>query len=388
MQNLRNGLDPDHTLIEILDKGLHNTGNMAANYHNLSLTPPRHLPWVWAEVMNFGGNTGMHGGLRRFRNLGKLLNDWPHKHHQEKCDAFKGYAILSEGLETNPVSYDLLADAFAKPDRASQNVSEEQLAPWLEDYRLRRYGYTDDDLKRAQYICSTSVWDCAKLQEGCVESVLCANPSYRITSVSTWGPKTGTAYPRRVLVEAARHVLASAKRKPALLKLETFRYDFVEIFQQLLADKARELLPSCETSADARKEFLRLFDLSDRILACSDDWRLDRKEARLTKAATAKDRAAAVAAYRRMITTWTPGSWGRATGLNDYAHRSYAGLMRHFHLPLWRAFFAVKDGARTADDYRAFLAKRYVDFPTEALPPTPTDGDPVAIAAEILAAVD
>ena len=373
VQNLRNGLDPKYTLIQALDQGMHNTGTSSASYVNN--TTGEYLPWVWVEVMNFGGNTGMHGAFRRFRNIGNIPGSGT-----GAANSFKGYGLLSEGLETNPSSYDMFADAFTKPDGASQNISDVDLPKWLEDYRLRRYGYTDDNLALAHHICSTSVWDCARNQQGTIESVFCANPSYSVTCVSKWGPTTGTPYPRKVLVEAARLYLASAKAKPELLDLETFRYDFVEIFQQILADKAREMLPQCATSSKLRADFMKFIDLADQILACSDEWRLDRKEARVK----AKAPDTGVAAYRRMITTWTSGS----SVLSEYAHRSYAGLMKHYYAERWQAFFDIADGVKTQAEYNSFVSTLNRTFPTATLAATPVNGDPVAIAEAILNALE
>lgn len=373
VQNLRNGLDPKFTLIQALDQGMHNTGTSGASYVNN--TTGEYLPWVWVEVMNFGGNTGMHGAFRRFRNIGNIPGSGT-----GAANSFKGYGLLSEGLETNPSSYDMFADAFTKPNSASQNISDGDLPKWLDDYRLRRYGYTDDNLALAHYICSTSVWDCAKNQQGTVESVFCADPSYNVTCVSTWGPTTGTPYPRQVLIEAARLYLASAKAKPELLDIETFRYDFVEIFQQILADKAREMLPQCATSSKLRADFMKFIDLADQILACSDEWRLDKKEARVK----AKAPDTGVAAYRRMITTWTSGS----SVLSEYAHRSYAGLMKHYYAERWQAFFDIADGVKTQAEYNSFVSTLNRTFPTATLAATPADGDPVAIAEAILDALE
>lgn len=376
VQNLRNGLNPKYTLIQALDQRMHNTGTSGASYVNN--TTGEYLPWVWVEVMNFGGNTGMHGAFRRFRNIGNIPGSGA-----DAANSFKGYGLLSEGLETNPSSYDMFADSFTKPDSASQNISDGDLPKWLEDYRLRRYGYTDDNLALAHHICSTSVWDCARNQQGTIESVFCANPSYNVTCVSKWGPTTGTPYPRQVLIEAARLYLASAKAKPELLDIETFRYDFVEIFQQILADKAREMLPQCATSSKLRADFMKFIDLADQILACSDEWRLDKKEARVkTKAPDT-----GVAAYRRMITTWTLGANGTSV-LSEYAHRSYAGLMKHYYAERWQAFFDIADGVKTQAEYNSFVATLNRTFPTATLAATPVDGDPIAIAEAILNALE
>ena len=376
-QTIRNGLDPELTIIQKLDQGMNGTGPSNGSYVNrYDPKNEKRIPWVWAEVMNFGGNTGMHGAFRRFRNVGNL---------GEGGERFEGYAMLSEGLETNPVSYDMYHWAMAQKNKESQNITEDELEPWLAAYRARRYGLAEDDedLKAAHSICARTVWNCSRNQQGAVESVFCASPAWRIASVSAWGPAAVLSYDRAELVSAARHYLAAAKRNEKLMELETFRYDFVEIFQQILADKARETLPLAEGAQTERDRFRRMLDLTDRILACSDLWRLDRKEARLK----GKAPKTGPAAYRRLITTWMPGR-RHQTQLAQYAHRSYAGLVAGYYAKKWNAFFDVCEGKMTPEEYRDLCDRLDEEFPTMTLKPEPTDGDPVAIAEEILAEVD
>ena len=128
---------------------------------------------------------------------------------------------------------------------------------------------------------------------------------------------------------------------------------------------------------------MKFIDLSDQILACSDEWRLDKKEARVkTKAPDT-----GVAAYRRMITTWTLGANGTSV-LSEYAHRSYAGLMKHYYAERWQAFFDIADGVKTQAEYNSFVSTLDRTFPTATLAATPVNGDPVAIAEAILDALE
>ncbi len=380
-QVIRDGLDPHNTLIQYLDQGMESTGTI--NFTCQNRHTGAYLPWVWCEVMNFGGNTGMYGAFRRFKTIGNLSSD----------PNFMGYGLLSEGLETNPSSYEMYASTFDQPNAAAQNITDE--AAWLKDYRVRRYGLKEmtldeeqDDieaLKKAHEICARTVWDCKARQQGALESVFCGLPGWNFGPVSSWGPGGPTPYNREELVQAARYFLSAAEDYPELLEKETFRYDFVEIFQQILADKAREILPNCQTDRILRDRLREMIDLLDQILACSTDWRLDAKEARLTKVAAGTD---ARAAYRRMITTWVPGSWGVNTSLGEYAHRSYAGLIKHYYGARWLKFLDVADGKMTTAEYNAYINNLAVNFPTMDLTTTanqtPTNGDPLTIAQAIL----
>ncbi len=363
-QRVRNGLDPANTLIQCLDQSMQSTGSVSCNIQNQSAADSgiagaqQYMPWVWCEVMNFGGNTGMHGAFRRFKNIGNISDN----------SLFKGYGLLSEGLETNPSSYEMYASTFAKAGATSQNITDE--AAWLKNYRMRRYGLSEDNdlLKAAHELCAKTAWDCQKGQQGTLESVFCAPPAWSITKVSSWGPDGPITYNREDLVTAARYFLQALEANPELWDLETFKYDFVEIFQQILTDKAREMLPECQNSKMLRNRFRTMIDLLDDILACSDEWRLDKKEARLTKTATKdldgnvsteitiREQKAAVKAYRRMVTSWVPGSWGVWTELGEYAHRSYAGLIKHYYGARWKAFLDVADGEMTQSAYDTYIS--------------------------------
>ncbi len=380
-QNIRNGLNPAHTLIEYLDQSMHNSGTINYTCQNQSeansgiVGAQQKMPWVWCEVMNFGGNTGMHGAFSRFKNMGKISTNDP---------LFMGYGLLSEGLETNPSSYDLFANGLLAQTAATQNITDEDA--YLADYRMRRYGLTEDntDLRDAHKLCATTVWNCQNGGwQGCLESVFCAPPAWNISKVSSWGPDGPIAYDREKLVQAARHYLAAAKAYPTLLEQETFKYDFVEIFQQILADKAREMLPDCENNSRLRNQLREMIRLLDEILACSDEWRLDKKEERLTKVAVGTD---AVAAYRRMVTTWTPATYGDTT-LCEYAHRSYAGLIKHYYGARWLKFLDKADGKCSDAEYNNFVNNLAINFPTAELAATPTTGNPIAIAEEILGVI-
>ncbi len=380
---LRKKLDKNLTLIQYIDQGMQNAGGVNVAYQN---EKGEYLPWVWCEDLNFGGNTGMHGGFRRFRNIGNIPVSGP------SGDSFVGYGLISEGLETCPSSYEMFNGTFAMPNNEAQNITD--IAAWLRDYRMRRYGIAEDieELKKAHELCTATVWDCAKWQQGTIESIFCAYPSFELSTaaVSTWGPGGGTPYNREELVKAAEYFLKAAKKHPELMALETFKYDFVEIFQQVLADKARDIVAECQSDKKLRNDFRKLIMLLDQMLSCSDEWRLDKKEARLLKVPSGETQNA-IAAYRRMITTWTPGSWGN-TELSQYAHRSYAGLIKHYYGARWNKFLDVADGKATQEDYKKFIADLAANFGkmdlTTTEMATPTDIDPIATAEAILEMVE
>lgn len=334
---LMKGLSAENTLIEYLDKHMGSSEPLGFKLVN---NRGESLPWVWSEVSNFGGNTGMRGVLPRFANLDKI--------DAECADSFRGYALLSEGLETNEPLYRLFEHAV----------------------KGKKYAFEDYPQPVVEILKATA-WTqhTTNVTEGCVENILCAWPRFDLTtdSVSTWGTKTGTEYDPKRLREAARLVLTEYPSYP--------RRDFVELFMQLIADRAREIIAECEKSAAKREEFLKLLDLADRLASCEDSFRLDWQEAR---------RHGHAAEYRVLITSWTgdlDGAW--TSGLHEYAHRAYSGLLRHYYLKRWEWFFAYHEGKMSAEEFIANCRALDCTFPTAELQP-PAKEDLRAVAGEIL----
>lgn len=374
-QGIRNGLDCSKALIQLLDKDMSTTGSVGANYYAYKSTGTEHIPWIWVEVLNFGGNTGMHGGARRLRNLAKIGTDGNHK------ASFKGYGILSEGLETNPMMYDMINDAFTREVGQTSSIDDTKIQQWISDYCERRYGLVDDNLKTAYGVLINTVFDCSRYQEGCVENMLCAGPEASVSAVSKWGPKGGIEYDPAELYPAAYAFLDAAKAHPELLKLETFQYDFVELFLQLIGERGRVINAEITVPGAKRNLFLKMFDLAERLTASSDRWRLDWHEARTKTVCPGNE---GVRGYRRMVTCWADGyAAGQATGLREYAHRAYAGLLKDYYLKRWLAWFDKLDGKITAAQYTAFLSALDDSFMTDELEATPK-GDLVKLGEEIL----
>lgn len=337
---LMKGLSAKNTLIEHLDKHMGSTAPLAFRLVN---TRGEELPWVWAEVSNFGGNTGMRGALTRLKSMRTIA--------PSSRAAFRGYALLSEGLETNEALYRLF--------EAEMQGKEYNFEPYP--------GALVKLLAETAWTQQTPT-----PTEGCVENILCAYPSFDLTteSVSTWGTRTGTEYDPKLLRDAARL---------AVTHPELPRQFVVELFMQLLADHAREIIAECETSAARRAEFLKLLDLADRLASCSEVWRLDWQEAR---------RHGHAADYRRLLTSWT-GDFdsAQASGLRDYAHRAYAGLLRYYYLPRWQWFFAVQEGRLSADEFLAKCRELDRTFPTQNLP-APKKENLFSLAREVLDVVE
>lgn len=314
---LLKGLDPRHAMVLALVRD-QSAGQRYARAFG-------EVPWLWCELLNFGGNHGLYGGLRALADLGALTA-------QPGAKTLAGYGLLSEGLETNPLYYELFTQRFWMPRDLC--LGAPGLEAWLSDYATRRYGLCVPEIARALRLLAASAYAPIREQEGCTESLYCARPSWTARKASSWSSGE-QYYPPADTLRAAEALLAAAERHPALLNAETFRYDLADATRQALADLGRPLLPLAKADPAAREAFLNAIRHTDAVLACEPRWRLDTMEARVRNVGGD----ASVRALRRMYTTWS----GRRGSLNDYANRQLAGLLSGYYLKRWETFFADPD---------------------------------------------
>ena len=323
------GVKKENVVILCLDRNM-NDGTNGSNRRGYG-----GAPWVWCELLNFGGNQALYGGLKILGQMGNLQKS-PDK------DNLVGLGILSEGVETNPIFYELFFERLWM----DKNVvfSPEELQSWLAQYAQNRYGVKSTDVIKALSLLEKSVYSPKREQEGCTESILCARPHRNVQKASTWSSGE-MYYDMKDVREAAILFVQAAQKQPELLKSETFRHDLVDVVRQFMSDIARPLLASSMMAFDSgnkaefnklSSDYLQLIDATDKLLATYPQWRLGRMyEMALAKAKTPEEKLNMERACRRLLTTWS----GQIDSLNDYAHRQMAGLMKDFYYKRWQLFF-------------------------------------------------
>lgn len=324
---------------------------------------------IWCMLPNFGGRVGLHG------RLSKLLNGW-----FDAVEAFPetmvGIGAAPEGIETNPVLYDLL---FELPWRTGQRpatrpTSAENVATngnsdcgrdrscreWLDGYVLARYGTSDPSLIRAWHKIAASALDCPTDQEGTSEPIVCARPGWGLKSVSKWS--TAEIYYDVAELRDAAGLFLDAKTQ--LSGNANYRHDLIDLVRQTLTDSTLFLLRNVEAaykSGDTAafrsgyKAFLGMIDDIDALLSTDPFFHLDRwldsaeEVCGEITGATDADRALMERNARTLITVW--GDRPSARRLHDYSNREWGGMLSSFYLPRWKRFFeTVERGEALPDD--------------------------------------
>ena len=332
-KRLLNGCDPEHTIILALNKNLAPNGPLKFNYNN--------LPYVWCELANFGGNTGMYGGAEI---LEKLSSD--------NTDTI-GIGLISEGLETNPLYYALLYERINNRGVIDRDA-------FLRHYTQARYGCNHDKITNSLRLIMNGIYKPDRMREGCLENIMCARPNLDAKKASTWSNPHMYYSPEEVETAARLMLQAGQELGDKLTKLETYRYDLADMCRQVLADRARVQLARCKEAYDKKdaeafasesEGFLQLIRDTAEVLRSSEYFLLGAYlQGAENRGTTAEDKKANTEALRRLMTTWRPD----IGVLNDYAHRQYAELMQHHYLERWKAYFelctAQLAGTATAAD--------------------------------------
>lgn len=335
---LLDGCDREHLIVLLLDKDLRADHDPFYKSNGYLRRP--HLsdaPLVWCELANFGGNHGLFGSMELLEQFGEapgLMGEVARKS--------LGLGMISEGIETNPLYYALLTERMNQKDgRISRDA-------FLKEYALGRYGSSAPELVQALGILAESVYKPTTMREGCQESILCARPKLDAVKASTWSDGK-QYYDYAEPVKAAKLLLAAGKADKKLAACETFRYDLADVTRQVLADRARVLLPEIKAAYDAKDAaafkaksdaYLALINDTASILATSEHFLLGAylKGAEDKGGKDAEARRQMRVSLKRLLTTWAKGN----TSLNDYAHRQLSELMSQYYLARWSEFFAEK----------------------------------------------
>lgn len=336
--------------------------------------------WAFCMLLNFGGNVGLFGKIQH------VIEEYYKARQSKFASTLKGVGLTMEGIENNPIMYELVSELPWRDTRFSWEK-------WLHGYVEARYGNLHNKkVQQAWMLLAKSVYGApARLTEqGCHESVLCARPSLDAYQVSSWSEMEEFYNPEdviqaaRLMVEASHDVKANAN----------FRYDLVDITRQAIAEQARlvygEAVAACkakdrEMFAHATRMFLDILLQQDRLLSSMPDFMVGRWIAQARALGTnAQESDHYEWNARTQITIWGNRDAAERGGLREYAHKEWNGVLRDFYYPRWKAYLDAL--AETFDgkpmkplDFYAMDEKwtlMHNEYPSKA------QGDPVEYSQE------
>lgn len=336
--------------------------------------------WLFCMLLNYGGNVGLHG------KMAHLIEEFYKAKDSSFGKTLKGVGMTMEGIENNPVMYELLCELPWREQRFSKDE-------WLEGYLKARYGKSDSQVSQAWMLLSNTIYNCpaASTQQGTHESILCARPSWKAYQVSSWSEMSGYYDPADVIRAAGMMVDAAERFRGN----NNFEYDLVDIVRQAVAEKGRlmyRVLVDAYKAGDrelfklSSDRFLRLILMQDRLLATRPEFKVGRwLESARNLGSTEEEKDWYEWNARVQITTWGNRVAADDGGLHDYAHREWNGLLRDFYYLRWKTWLdeqlkSFEGGQPKAIDFYALeepWTLKHNSYASEA------EGNPVDIACEI-----
>ena len=312
-------------------------------------------PFLWCCIDNFGERPGLFGKLQRYAD----------ETYRARTGEFgrymQGVGIMPEGIDNNPVAYDLVLEAAWRPGHVDA-------ATWLEGDVQYRYGRSDPDLGAAWALLLQTAY--GDKNDGLPENVLCSRPRLPAGPVSTWGSlKIG--YDPAVFARAVDLFARAAER---FRDSETYRLDLVALRTQLLSNEANGV--SAELAAAlaeknraafdrAADRLLRLGRATDELLNTDAFYRLGTYQAQaLRYGDTQAERMGSLRNAMMLVTYWG-GNDRNAQEDNDYAYKAWGGMMASYYLRRWEMYLDYRrrlwDGEKAeAPDFFAW-ERRWVD---------------------------
>ena len=329
--------------------------------------------WIWNMLHNFGGNISMFGRIENVAtHPAEALND-------STSGKMKGIGLTMEGIEQNPVLYELMTD------NTWRNTPID-LKEWLKSYIENRYGETNNELEKAWDILVETAYNGKTIRDG-AESIIVSRPTFE--GYRRWA-RTKLNYAPVDLLPAWDLFVEQIS---VCGQSDGFQYDLVDLTRQVLANYALPVQQQItlayqrNNKEDFEKystEFIELIDDMDKLLATRKDfilgpWIADAR----SWGETEEEKALYEQNARDLITLWG----GADNRLHEYSNRQWSGLFNDFYKPRWEQFFAdVKNNWGQFDqdkfdekiklwEWNWVLERK--DFPVEA------SGSSPEIAAEL-----
>lgn len=284
-------------------------------------------PFLWCCINNFGERPGVFGKLQR------IADEVYRARGSEFGGLMRGVGIMPEGIDNNPVAYDLALELGWHGDHVN-------VADWIHGYVRYRYGSSDPDIDRAWDIFLRTAYGGPN---GGAENVLCAWPASPARPASTWG-SLAIGYDPAAF---ARGVEIFSRAMDRFRSSETYRLDLIALRLQVASDRAlgvsRDIdeaikarnRPAFENAADS---LLALGRGMDQLLDADPFYRLQTYLDQAVRYGTTPDEKRQCLRNELMQVTYWGGNDEKPNEDNDYAFKAWSGLIDTYSLRRWETF--------------------------------------------------
>ncbi|XP_044484414.1 alpha-N-acetylglucosaminidase-like [Mangifera indica] len=313
------------------------------------------VPYIWCMLHNFAGNIEMYGIL-------DSIASGPVEARLSEKSTMVGIGMSMEGIEQNPVVYDLMSEMAFQHNKVDVKV-------WIDQYPARRYGRSVSLIQDAWNVLYHTLYNCTDGAFDKNRDVIVAFPDvdpFFISIVHKRVHHNGKPLSRSALMKSQTdsydhpHLWYSTAEVIQALKLfiasgdelsasNTFRYDLVDLTRQALAKYANELflevieayqLNDAHEVGRLGRRFLELVEDMDTLLACHDGFLLGPwLESAKQLAQDEVQQKQFEWNARTQITMWFDNTEDEASLLRDYGNKYWSGLLRDYYGPRAAIYF-------------------------------------------------
>ncbi|CAA2958177.1 alpha-N-acetylglucosaminidase isoform X1 [Olea europaea subsp. europaea] len=317
-------------------------------------------PYIWCMLHNFGGNIEMYGIL-------DAVASGPIDARISKNSTMIGVGMCMEGIEQNPVVYELMPEMAFRSDAL-------QLEDWLITYSRRRYGKAVKQVETAWKILHHTIYNCtdgiadhntdyivkfpdrdpllsSKFEASEVNQMqkvveIPRTRRFLFHEKSSSLPRPHLWYNTRDVLRALKLLLDAGNELSGSL---TYRYDLVDLTRQSLSKLANQVyLNAIAAFRDGDAEalsvhsgkFLQLIKDIDKLLAADDNFLLGTwLESAKKLAVNANELKLYEWNARTQVTMWYDNKKNVQSQLHDYANKFWSGLLEGYYLPRASMYF-------------------------------------------------
>lgn len=333
--------------------------------------------FIWCYLGNFGGNTMLAGN---FAETGRRIN-----YAIRNAKSITGIGSTLEGIDCNPIMYEFVFDHAWSP---LQNDYD-----WVSSWADRRIGCKNEANREAWHLLIDSIYS----QSASLGQAPLVNSRPSFSGFGNWTTNPNYSYNNEILGNVMKKMLEATDSLKHLPDAQLF--DMTNVLRQYLSNRFLEIRDSFTVAYNAKSldnaEFLAnkmkqmLNDIEKTVSLHSyfsfGKWIYNAEQ--FAKKNNEREY------YRRsactILTTWgeTPQS------LNDYASRTWSGLVSGYYAPRWQMF--LDTALCTLRESRPFDKDKYIktvtDFEREisagriSLPPKNNpEKNPLDVMREIL----
>ncbi|KIL58955.1 glycoside hydrolase family 89 protein [Amanita muscaria Koide BX008] len=327
-------------------------------------------PWIWCELHDYGGNMGLYGQVMNITvDAVEALKASP---------SLLGFGLTMEGQEGNEIVYDLLLDQ-------AWSTSPIDTKSYFDHWVTSRYTGESipEEIYSAWDILRTTVFNNTQLNSATAvtKSIFELAPSIQGLVGRTGHHPTTVNYDPTYLVRAWNLMYNASKVENSLWRHPSFQYDMVDFTRQVLSNAFIPLyqnLVSAYTNqtlhgdalSESGRTLLELLSAIDEVLLTNEHFLLSSWLADARSSADCScDHDPANADFfeynaRNQITLWGPSGQ-----INDYASKSWAGLVSSYYVPRWQIFIdyiaSTNYGSYNATTLNTLLLKFSLGWQTE-----------------------